>query len=81
MYPILYHSLVRNGLIQGFRCPVSGQEFTAMNPSKTETEALRRAQQEFAAELYYQQDGGQPNPLRTVESRRQQYRAEHGEAS
>jgi hypothetical protein len=77
MYATTYSSPVREGLVQGFRCPVSGREFVTCNPSKAETEALFRKQQEFSGALYYEQDGGNPI-LRTVESRRQQYVAEHG---
>ena len=79
MYATIYHSLVREGLVQGFRCPVSGKEFVTCNASKAEIEALFRKQQAFSSDLYYLQDHGTPI-LRSVESRRQQYVAEHGES-
>ena len=76
MYPILHHSLVRKGLIRGFRCPVSRKMFVAVDPTKAQLDALFKSQQDFAAELYFRQDGGCPNPLRTLESRQRQFIAE-----
>ena len=77
MYSTIYSTIVR-GAARGFRCPVSGREFLAVNPARTQLETLFQKQQAYSSELYYEQDGGQPI-LRSVESRRLQFVAEHGE--
>lgn len=75
MYPQIPSSVVRNGLIQGYKCPISGREFVAFEATKSVLADLYRQQQDHTRAVMSNLDGGNPNLARTLESYRGAYQA------
>jgi hypothetical protein len=57
MYEQIFSHPVKNGLIIGYRCPISQREFVACDPSKAQQEALRVDQLNFTRSLMEDLDG------------------------
>jgi hypothetical protein len=58
MYPQIPSSIIRRGLIGGFKCPISGQEFVSDDGRQDTKKQLYQEQQDYTAALMHELDGG-----------------------
>ena len=72
MYAIIPSSVVRRGLVGGFKCPISGKEFVSDDGRQDAKKQLYQEQQQYTAELMHDMDAGEYRD-REVESYRAQY--------
>jgi hypothetical protein len=72
MYPQIPSSIIRRGLVGGFKCPISDKEFVSDDGLKATKERLYREQQAHTTAVMHNLDGGEYK-CRDVASYRAQY--------
>lgn len=75
MYEVVFSSTVSNGMVMGYRCPISDQMFVGFDPSKSTLEQLRVTQTAATRALMQALDDGPPQVTRPLASYQDQYRA------